>query len=94
MALKHGDEALCEVLHTDKVHHHGARPITCVRIQQRLDRMDVASIVHQTVEFADLGENVPHSCINGGRFAKVTRHGEGRWSRTCLLYTSPSPRDS
>ena len=60
----------------DEVDHHGTRPVGGVRTEQRLDGMNVASVVHQTVEFTDLGENVVDSRIDGGSLAEVARHGK------------------
>ena len=69
-------KCLREMLHADEVDHHGTRPVGGVRTEQRLDRMNVASVVYQTVEFTDLGENEAGGRIDGGSLAEVTRHGK------------------
>ena len=72
-ALEHGPEGLRQVLHADQIDHHGTRPIRCACTKERLDGMNVAGVVHQAVELADLAEDVLNSRIDGRSLAEVAR---------------------
>ena len=62
-------------LHTDEIDHHGACPVG--RLEQRLDRVNVACVVNQTVQTVARGQNrvgcAPRVCRN----AQVAGHGKG-----------------
>ena len=45
------------MLNADEVDHHGTRPVVGVSVEQRLDGMNVAGVVNETVKFTGLGEN-------------------------------------
>ena len=94
-------QRLRKVLHTDEIDHHGACPVGRIGFEQRLDGVNVACVVNQTVQTVARSQNRVGCVLNVRRNAQVAGHSKGGTSvllhvreRLCEFFTLTCEQDN